>query len=143
MVVGGGGWWWWVVVYTISQLCEKTGAGVQEASRAIGGDTRIGPKFLGASVRSGGSCFQKDILNLVYICESEGLHEVAKWQMVVDMNEHQSLTIAGKIHLFPLQYSHAHCCRLDPPFLGPKRGKNGDDKRDDRVPFLTQNHGFS
>lgn len=83
---------------SISQLCEKTGADVQEVSRAIGADSRIGPKFLGASVGFGGSCFQKDILNLVYICESEGLHEVAKyWQMVVDMNEHQKLTFAGKI----------------------------------------------
>jgi len=82
----------------ISQLCEKTGADVQEVSRAIGADSRIGPKFLGASVGFGGSCFQKDILNLVYICESEGLHEVAKyWQMVVDMNEHQKATFAEKI----------------------------------------------
>merc|ERR1712050_621546 len=82
----------------ISQLCEKTGADVSEVSRAIGADTRIGPKFLGASVGFGGSCFQKDILNLVYICESEGLHEVAKyWQMVVDMNEHQKRTFAGNI----------------------------------------------
>merc|ERR1712050_283857 len=56
---------------SISQLCEKTGADVSEVSRAIGADTRIGPKFLGASVGFGGSCFQKDILNLVYICESE------------------------------------------------------------------------
>merc|ERR1712050_581797 len=65
---------------------------------AIGADSRIGPKFLGASVGFGGSCFQKDILNLVYICESEGLHEVAKyWQMVVDMNEHQKRTFAGNI----------------------------------------------
>merc|ERR1739846_32721 len=77
---------------SISQLCEKTGADVQEVSRAIGADSRIGSKFLG------GSCFQKDILNLVYICESEGLHEVAKyWQMVVDMNEHQKETFAGNI----------------------------------------------
>merc|ERR1711878_247793 len=83
---------------SISQLCEKTGADVSEVSRAIGADSRIGPKFLGASVGFGGSCFQKDILNLVYICESEGLHECAKyWQMVVDMNEHQKLTFAGKI----------------------------------------------
>merc|ERR1712038_1051659 len=82
----------------ISQLCEKTGADVQEVARAIGADSRIGSKFLGASVGFGGSCFQKDILNLVYICESEGLHEVAKyWQMVVDMNEHQKQTFAGKI----------------------------------------------
>merc|ERR1712045_921346 len=83
---------------SISQLCEKTGADVQEVSRAIGADSRIGSKFLGASVGFGGSCFQKDILNLVYICESEGLHEVAKyWQQVVEMNEHQKLTFAGKI----------------------------------------------
>merc|ERR1739838_707147 len=83
---------------SISQLCEKTGADVQEVSRAIGADSRIGSKFLGASVGFGGSCFQKDILNLVYICESEGLHEVAKyWQMVVDMNEHQKATFAGNI----------------------------------------------
>merc|ERR1712241_96137 len=83
---------------SISQLCEKTGADVQEVSRAIGADSRIGSKFLGASVGFGGSCFQKDILNLVYICESEGLREVAKyWQMVVDMNEHQKATFAEKI----------------------------------------------
>jgi len=83
---------------SISQLCEKTGADVSEVSRAIGADQRIGPKFLGASVGFGGSCFQKDILNLVYICESEGLHEVAKyWQMVVDMNEHQKESFTGKI----------------------------------------------
>merc|ERR1719356_1308094 len=85
-------------VNSISQLCEKTGADVSEVSRAIGTDTRIGPKFLNASIGFGGSCFQKDILNLVYICESEGLHEVAKyWQMVVDMNEHQKATFAEKI----------------------------------------------
>merc|ERR1719356_339999 len=83
---------------SISQLCEKTGADVSEVSRAIGADSRIGPKFLGASVGFGGSCFQKDILNLVYICESEGLHEVAKyWQMVVDMNEHQKSAFTSKI----------------------------------------------
>merc|ERR1712203_707826 len=83
---------------SISQLCEKTGADVSEVSRAIGADSRIGPKFLGASVGFGGSCFQKDILNLVYICESEGLHEVAKyWQMVVDMNEHQKEHFTHKI----------------------------------------------
>merc|ERR1712061_894305 len=83
---------------SISQLCEKTGADVQEVSRAIGADSRIGSKFLGASVGFGGSCFQKDILNLVYICEAEGLTEVAKyWQSVIDMNDHQKRTFAGKI----------------------------------------------
>merc|ERR1712147_591836 len=75
---------------SISQLCEKSGADVTEVSRAIGADSRIGPKFLGASVGFGGSCFQKDILNLVYICESQGLHEVAAyWRQVVTMNDYQ------------------------------------------------------
>merc|ERR1711881_765686 len=83
---------------SISQLCEKTGADVAEVSRAIGADSRIGAKFLGASVGFGGSCFQKDILNLVYIRECEGLHEVARyWQMVVDMNEHQKEHFTHKI----------------------------------------------
>merc|ERR1712186_84743 len=83
---------------SISQLCEKTGADVSEVSRAIGADSRIGAKFLGASVGFGGSCFQKDILNLVYICEAEGLHECAEyWQMVVDMNDHQKESFTGKI----------------------------------------------
>merc|ERR1719330_530557 len=83
---------------SISQLCERTGADVTEVSRAIGADSRIGSKFLGASVGFGGSCFQKDILNLVYICESEGLHEGAQyWQWVVDMNEHQKSAFTGKI----------------------------------------------
>merc|ERR1719188_1246153 len=82
----------------IAQLCEKTGADVSEVSRAVGADSRVGPKFLGASVGFGGSCFQKDILNLVYICESEGLTECAKyWQMVVDMNECQKEAFTGKI----------------------------------------------
>merc|ERR1711957_851683 len=85
-------------INAISLLCEKTGADVSEVSRAIGADSRIGPKFLGASVGFGGSCFQKDILNLVYICESEGLHEAAKyWQGVVDMNEHRKISFTRNI----------------------------------------------
>merc|ERR1711979_36927 len=81
----------------ISQLCEKTGADVSEVSRAIGTDSRIGPKFLGASVGFGGSCFQKDILNLVCICEQFGLDEVARyWQSVVDMNEYQKKTFTAR-----------------------------------------------
>merc|ERR1719201_1335706 len=75
-------------INAISRLCELTGADIKEVSRAIGADSRIGPKFLNASIGFGGSCFQKDILNLVYICEQFGLHEVAAyWQQVVDMNE--------------------------------------------------------
>merc|ERR1712137_935656 len=85
-------------INSISRLCERTGADVSEVSRAIGTDTRIGKKFLNASIGFGGSCFQKDILNLVYICEQFGLDEVAKyWQKVVDMNEYQKRTFTGRI----------------------------------------------
>jgi len=85
-------------INSISRLCEQTGADVGEVSRAIGADSRIGPKFLNASIGFGGSCFQKDILNLVYICESYGLKEVADyWQQVVDMNEYQKKTFTNRI----------------------------------------------
>jgi len=85
-------------INSISRLCERTGADVGEVSRAIGTDSRIGPKFLQASIGFGGSCFQKDILNLVYICEQYGLTEVAAyWQQVVDMNEYQKKTFATRI----------------------------------------------
>lgn len=85
-------------INSVSQLCERTGADIKEVSRAIGHDARIGPKFLNASVGFGGSCFQKDILNLVYICEQFGLHEVAAyWQQVVDMNNHQKVTFCERI----------------------------------------------
>ena len=77
-------------VNSISALCEKTGADVQEVSRAVGMDKRIGPGFLRAGVGFGGSCFKKDILNLVYLCECCGLPEVAAyWEQVVLMNEYQ------------------------------------------------------
>ncbi|CAJ1377095.1 unnamed protein product [Effrenium voratum] len=85
-------------INSISRLCERTGADVKEVSRAVGADTRIGPKFLNASVGFGGSCFQKDILNLVYICQQFGLEEEgAYWQQVVDMNDHQKVTFTSKI----------------------------------------------
>jgi len=78
-------------INAISELCEKTFADVQEISRAIGADTRIGSKFLNASVGFGGSCFKKDVLNLVYIAESNGLNEVAEyWEWVIKMNDHQT-----------------------------------------------------
>ncbi|RXR17792.1 UDP-glucose 6-dehydrogenase [Flavobacterium amnicola] len=85
-------------INAISELCEKTGADVNEVAKAIGMDSRIGPKFLKASVGFGGSCFQKDILNLVYIAKSYGLDEVADyWQQVVIMNDHQKHRFAKKI----------------------------------------------
>jgi UDPglucose 6-dehydrogenase len=77
-------------INSISEICEKTDANVLEVSRAVGMDSRIGNRFLNASVGFGGSCFRKDILNLVYICESYGLRDVASyWESVLQMNEHQ------------------------------------------------------
>ncbi|MDD5699173.1 MAG: nucleotide sugar dehydrogenase [Victivallaceae bacterium] len=77
-------------VNSISALCEKTDANILEVSAAMGMDVRIGPRFLQASIGFGGSCFKKDILNLVYLCEFYGLPEVAAyWEQVVLMNEYQ------------------------------------------------------
>ncbi|MFM7674435.1 MAG: nucleotide sugar dehydrogenase, partial [Synechococcus sp.] len=74
-------------INSIAAFCEATGADVQEVARAIGSDSRIGSKFLQAGPGFGGSCFQKDILNLVYLCGHYGLHEVAAyWQSVVELN---------------------------------------------------------
>jgi UDPglucose 6-dehydrogenase len=85
-------------INAISALCEATGADVDEVARAIGTDSRIGPKFLKASVGFGGSCFQKDILNLVYLCQHFGLNEVAAyWEQVVVMNDYQKRRFAEKI----------------------------------------------
>ena len=85
-------------INAMSELCEQTGADVNEVARAIGMDSRIGPKFLKASVGFGGSCFQKDILNLVYIAKSYGLQEVADyWEQVIIMNDHQKRRFSNKI----------------------------------------------
>ncbi|QQT30852.1 nucleotide sugar dehydrogenase [Sphingobacterium multivorum] len=85
-------------INAISELCEVTGANVDEVSRAIGHDSRIGPKFLKASVGFGGSCFQKDILNLVYIARSYNLTAVADyWEQVIILNDHQKSRFAERI----------------------------------------------
>ncbi|WP_036384325.1 nucleotide sugar dehydrogenase [Muricauda sp. MAR_2010_75] len=85
-------------INSISALCEKTDANVAEVSRAIGFDSRIGSKFLNSSVGFGGSCFQKDILNLVYIAKSYGLAEVADyWEQVILMNDYQKRRFADNI----------------------------------------------
>ena len=85
-------------INSISALCEATGADVDEVANAIGKDSRIGPKFLKASVGFGGSCFQKDILNLAYLCEKFGLPEVsAYWESVVKMNDWQKHRFASRI----------------------------------------------
>lgn len=85
-------------INALTELCEKTGANISEVANAIGTDSRIGPKFLKASVGFGGSCFQKDILNLVYICKSLGLNEAADyWEQVIIMNNHQRSRFADQI----------------------------------------------
>nr|KAJ0211682.1 hypothetical protein LSAT_V11C400200760 [Lactuca sativa] len=85
-------------VNAMSALCEATGADVAEVSHAVGKDSRIGSKFLNASVGFGGSCFQKDILNLVYICECNGLPEVANyWKQVIKVNDYQKSRFVNRI----------------------------------------------
>jgi UDPglucose 6-dehydrogenase len=85
-------------INAISALCEKTGADVDEVARAIGADSRIGPKFLKASVGFGGSCFQKDILNLVYLNRYYGLNEAADyWDQVIRINDYQKHRFASNI----------------------------------------------
>lgn len=85
-------------INAISELCEATGADVNEVAYAIGKDSRIGPKFLKASVGFGGSCFQKDILNLVYIARTYNLHKVADyWEQVIIMNDHQKERFSDNI----------------------------------------------
>lgn len=106
-------------VNALSAICEATGANIDEVAHAVGFDSRVGPKFLRASVGFGGSCFQKDILNLVYLSESLHLPEVAAyWRQVVDMNEYQKRrfaknvvdtlfnTITGKVRHNPLYLYH-------------------------------------
>ena len=85
-------------INSLSALCEKTGADIEELSKAIGMDHRIGSKFLKASVGFGGSCFQKDVLNLVYLCRHYGLEEVADyWHQVIKINDYQKDRFAQKI----------------------------------------------
>lgn len=85
-------------INAVSVLCDSTGADVTEVSKAIGADSRIGPKFLQASVGFGGSCFKKDVLNLTYICECEGLNEVANYfRSIVEMNEYQKKRFAQTV----------------------------------------------
>jgi UDPglucose 6-dehydrogenase len=85
-------------INSLSAICEKTGADIDELSKAIGMDRRIGPYFLKASVGFGGSCFKKDILNLVYLSKYYGLNEVADyWHSVVKINEYQKNRFSRKI----------------------------------------------
>ncbi|NIQ03550.1 MAG: nucleotide sugar dehydrogenase, partial [Nitrospinaceae bacterium] len=85
-------------INSIASLCEETGADVHQVARAVGKDSRIGPKFLKAGVGFGGSCFRKDILNMIYLCEHYGLQPVADfWQQVVDLNDYQMRRFVQRI----------------------------------------------
>jgi UDPglucose 6-dehydrogenase len=85
-------------VNALSALCEVTGADVDEVTFAAGKDSRIGSKFLRASVGFGGSCFQKDILNLVYLCRHYGLEEVGNyWEQVITINTWQKTRFVGRM----------------------------------------------
>lgn len=85
-------------INSISALCEKTEADIDEVALAIGADTRIGPKFLKASIGFGGSCFEKDILNLMYLCEHFGIPEVAHyWESVLKLNDWQKRRFADQV----------------------------------------------
>jgi len=113
-------------INALSAICEATGANIDEVAFAVGKDTRVGPKFLRASVGFGGSCFQKDILNLVYLSESLNLPEVAAyWRQVVEMNEYQKRrfskrvvdtlfnTITGKVRVCVRHNTQRlMCCKL-------------------------------
>ncbi len=123
-------------INAISALCEKTEADVSEVARAIGMDSRIGSRFLKASIGFGGSCFRKDILNLVYLCEHYGLFEVAEyWEQVIKINEYQEArfvsnmisamfnTVAGKrIALFGAAFKADTGDTRESPALAVARG---------------------
>jgi len=123
-------------INSISALCEKTEADIDEVAYAVGMDSRIGPLYLKASVGFGGSCFKKDILNLVYICQNYGLHEVANyWESVVKINEWQERrfvrnmlgnmfnTVAGKrIALFGFSFKADTGDTRESPALYVARG---------------------
>ena len=85
-------------INAIANLCEKTEADISEVAHAVGTDSRVGPNFLRASVGFGGSCFKKDILNLVYLCDHFGLPEVSVyWEQVIKMNEYQMENFVSKM----------------------------------------------
>ena len=85
-------------INSISALCEATGADVEQVARAVGSDSRIGAKFLNSSIGYGGSCFQKDLLNLVYLCEHFNLPEVAKyWRGVIEINAYHKRRFAENV----------------------------------------------
>ena len=122
-------------INSLSALCEKTGANIDELSKAIGMDSRIGPKFLKASVGFGGSCFQKDILNLVYLSRYYGLEEVANyWHQVVKINEYQRTRFAIKI----IEGLNGTVNQKKITILGWAFKKDTNDSRESPAIYITQ-----
>jgi UDPglucose 6-dehydrogenase len=120
-------------INAISELCEVTGANVDEVARAIGKDSRIGAKFLKASVGFGGSCFQKDILNLVYIARSYNLHAVADyWEQVIILNDHQKMRFAEK--MIQTMYNTVNGKQI--AFLGWAFKKDTNDTRESAAIYI-------
>tara|TARA_X000001036_G_scaffold368594_1_gene354306 strand:+ start:273 stop:1631 length:1359 start_codon:yes stop_codon:yes gene_type:complete len=120
-------------INSLSALSEKTGAKINEVSRAIGMDHRIGPHFLKASPGFGGSCFKKDILNLVYLCEYYGLEEVAEyWYQVVKLNNYQRSRIIRKIN----SYISNNNFSKELIILGWTYKKNTNDSRESSSIFI-------
>ncbi|GAA4146848.1 nucleotide sugar dehydrogenase [Sphingobacterium kyonggiense] len=120
-------------INSISELCEATGANVDEVAHAIGQDSRIGSKFLKASVGFGGSCFQKDLLNLVYIARSYNLHAVADyWEQVIKINDHQKSRFAEKI--IQTMYNTVNGKKI--AFLGWAFKKNTNDTRESAAIYV-------
>lgn len=120
-------------INALSELCEKTGADINEVAKAVGMDSRIGSKFLKASVGFGGSCFQKDILNLVYIAKSYGLDEVADyWEQVIIFNNHQKKRFAKNI----VQTLYNTVSGKKITFLGWAFKKNTNDTRESSAIYV-------
>ena len=114
-------------INSLSALCEKSGASIEEVSKAIGMDKRIGSHFLNVSPGFGGSCFQKDILNLVYLCRNYGLHEVASyWEGVVRINDYQKSRFSNKV----MEYFDNIIINKRITILGWSFKKNTNDSRE-------------
>lgn len=120
-------------INALTELCESTGANIEDVAQAIGSDSRIGPKFLKASLGFGGSCFQKDILNLVYICKTLGLNEAADyWEQVIIMNNHQRNRFAHKI----VKCLHGTVAAKKIAFLGWAFKKDTNDTRESAAIYI-------
>jgi len=123
-------------INSLSELCEETGADIEEVSKAIGMDSRIGSSFLKTSVGFGGSCFQKDILNLVYISRSIGLEKVANyWEQILIINKHQRDRFANKIYsLINKESLNKNIC-----ILGWAFKKDTNDTRESAAIYVASN----